>query len=244
MSISLALIPVALALRVVMGKANFENWVNSLQVKIPTGLTSEMELILTVKKAGYDLEKWGGSYKTHIQGERKFFFWEYIEGKWTAVFAKSDPKEMIFGFIQDMEKKAGRSVFNYIKENQTKKLEVVPTRTYPTNFRNAELLRKTLSDHGANPQIHTDGEITCAIGESDLRFRPVGEGPYSVEIKNAPDVREMFQHLATLDENYRRCVQAQTLAHLKQRIQDKNLTIESEQTLADQSIVITLNVGE
>ncbi len=122
MSIQLALVPIALALRVVMGKDNFNNWVNSLQVKIPTNFEDELDLVSTVKKAGYDAEKWGGSIKTHIQGEQEFFFWELIDGKWTAVFAKSDSKEAVSQFMKDLESKSNRRIF--VVNQETKKIEV------------------------------------------------------------------------------------------------------------------------
>jgi hypothetical protein len=52
MSVCIALLPVALAMRVVMGKKNFENWVNAQQIKVPSNFTTELELTRTVKKGG------------------------------------------------------------------------------------------------------------------------------------------------------------------------------------------------
>jgi hypothetical protein len=88
MSVCIALLPVALAMRVVMGKKNFENWVNAQQIKVPSNFTTELELTRTVKKAGYDAIKFGSSIKTHIDGEKSFMFWELNDGKWIAIFAK------------------------------------------------------------------------------------------------------------------------------------------------------------
>ena len=84
MSVSLALLPVALALRVVMGKENFEAWVASQQERAETDITSEFELARLLKQAGYDAVKFGALVKTHLDGERAFFFWEFIDGKWVA----------------------------------------------------------------------------------------------------------------------------------------------------------------
>lgn len=86
MSVCIALLPVALAIRIVMGKENFENWVRAQQVRVPTSFKTELELARAVKKAGYDAIKFGSSIKTHIDGEKNFFFWELVDGKWIAIF--------------------------------------------------------------------------------------------------------------------------------------------------------------
>ncbi|MGK7873447.1 MAG: hypothetical protein AB4426_09075 [Xenococcaceae cyanobacterium] len=241
MSIQLALVPIALALRVVMGKENFNNWVNSLQIKIPTNFENELDLARTVKKAGYDAEKWGGSIKTHIRGEQEFFFWELIDGKWMAVFAKSDSKEMISKFMKDLETKSNRRIFSVNQE--TKKIEIVPTRTFPTNFRDGELLVKTLFDYGMNPVRQPSGEIICKFRQSTLRFCPVVDAPFSVEIVSAPDLKPIFHSLSTLDEDYKRQIQRATLRNLKEKIQEKELVIEREEVLEDKSIVLTLSIN-
>lgn len=242
MSVSLALIPVALTLRVVMGKENFENWVQSMQVKMPTNFEHEVDLVVTVRKAGYDAEKWAGLIKTHIRGERDFFFWELVDGQWTAVFSKSDSQEMISQFVRDLESKSGRKIF--VVEEDTDKAFVPSSQVFPTNMRDEQLLVKTLSDHGLQPKAQPNGEVTCRVGRSILRFRPAEEGSYSVEIENALDLQQMFQFLSALDEDYKRGVQAVAYENLMNRIQEKNLAVESEEVLEDNSIVITLNVQE
>ncbi len=241
MSIQLALVPVALALRVVMGKDNFNNWVNTLQVKISTNFENELDLVCIVKKAGYDAEKWGGSIKTHIRGEQEFFFWELIDGKWTAVFAQSDSQQMITQFIKDLEEKSNRKIFSVNEE--TNKVVVMPTKTFPTNFRDKELLVKTLQEYSMNPVEQPIGEITCSIGLSKLRFYPVADAPFNIEIVNAPDMKPIFHSLSALDEDYKRQIQRMTLRNLKQKIQEKELAIEGEEVLEDNSVVITLSIN-
>lgn len=60
MSISLVLVPVALAMRVVMGKDRFNKWVEASLVRIPTNIDDSEALVLAVRKAGFDIEPWGG----------------------------------------------------------------------------------------------------------------------------------------------------------------------------------------
>ncbi len=248
MSIAIVLLPVALAMapallaaRLVMGKDKFAAWLESLQVKIPTYFENETDLISTVKKAGYDAEKWGGSIKTHIKGDQNFFFWNLIDGKWVAVFSKSDSKDMIIAFIKDLETKSGRKLF--VVNEETKKIAVIPTRTFPTNFRDGELLKKTLADHGLNPKQQNTGNIVCNVGPVTLHFRQEDGSPFSVEIKGAQDMAAIFTQLFSVDEDYKRYVQSSTYEKLKKRAVEKNLTIESEEVLEDNSIVLTLLVG-
>lgn len=242
LSVSLALIPVALTLRVVMGKENFENWVQSMQVRIPTNFEHEVDLVVTVRKAGYDAEKWAGLIKTHIRGEQDFFFWELVEGTWTAVFAKSDSQEMISQFIQDLEDKAGRKIF--VTEEDADRIAIPQSQTFPTNFRDEQLLVKTLRDYGLQPNVQPEGDITCRAEQSTLRFYPAEEGSFSVKIENAPNLQQIFQLLSILDEDYKRGVQAVVYENLMSRVEEKNMIVESEEILEDNSIVITLNVQE
>lgn len=242
MSVSLALIPVALTLRVVMGKEGFENWVQSMQVRRPTNFEHEVDLIVTVRKAGYDAEKWAGLIKTHIRGEQNFFFWELIDGTWTAVFAKSDSQQMVSHFIQDLEEKSGRKIF--VTDQGSAESFVAPSQSFPTNFRDEQLLVKTLRDYGLQPKVQQSGGVTCRAGQSTLQFRPAEQGPFSVEVENAPNTQQVFQLLSTLDEDYKRGVQAAAYENLMNRVEQKNLTVESEEVLEDNSIVITLNVQE
>ncbi|MDQ0090960.1 hypothetical protein J2T12_004386 [Paenibacillus anaericanus] len=246
MSVSLALIPIALTMRLVMGKQNFNNWVESVQVKESTTFTDELELVRTVRKAGYDAEKWSGSIKTHIDGENLFFFWEHIGGKWVAVFGKSDSKQLINQFIDNINKTAGRPIFETSLHTTTNitndPIAVVQAPSFPTNFRDGELLFRTLKEFGINP-VRQGANITCKVEQSLLTFHQTGDNPFQVEIHNAPDLKKMFQYLSDVDEDYKRCVQSMVYEKLKQRAELKNMTIENEEVLEDNSIVVTLNIG-
>jgi hypothetical protein len=108
MSVSIALLPVALAMRIVMGKEKFENWAKAQQVRVPTSFKTELELARAVKKAGYDAVKFGSSVKTHIDGENTFFFWELEDGKWIAVFSKHHEQPILNKLMSDVELKFPR----------------------------------------------------------------------------------------------------------------------------------------
>lgn len=247
MSVSLALVPVALTLRLVMGKNKFDNWAKSMQVREPSTFKNELELVRTVRKAGYDAEKWGGSIKTHIDGERLFFFWELVDGKWTAIFGKSDPKPKIKQFMDEINKAAKRQIFGQ-SQIQSPMSELTPTTettesivTFPTNFRDGELLFRTLKEFGINP-VREGSNIKCRVENSLLTFKHSQHSPFHVEIQNAPDLRKVYQYLSDVDDDYKRCLQSMVYEKLKERVVEKNMTVESEEVLEDNSIVLTINI--
>jgi hypothetical protein len=246
MSVSLVMLPVALALRVVMGREGFGAWVRSNEVRHPTGFASLAELKRVVRGAGYDAEEWGGLIKTHIDGEQEFIFWELENGQWTAIFSKYQAPALSQRFMKHLEAQAGRTIF--ITEDRPAAAEVRPvvaSSVFPTNFRDGTLLLETLQRFGVQAQVQATGEITTTLGRSPVTFRPGGgeTSPYTVEIGNAPDLRGTFEQLSRVDEAYKQGVQAAALATLRERIRDKKLTIEREETLEDRSVVLTLAIG-
>ncbi|KYZ76188.1 hypothetical protein AXX12_07020 [Anaerosporomusa subterranea] len=238
MSVCLLMLPVALAMRVVMGQENFEQWVNSMQVTFPTNFKDETDLVRTIKRAGYDAEKWGSTIKTHINAEKAFFFWELRDHCWSAVFSKYDSKENIQWFIQDLEAKSNRRIFHM--EGQTDKIKVEPTPKYPTNFCNGQLLRKTLNEYGATIKTDLGSSFKALIGEMSLQFSQQGEAPFTVEIETTSTMSSTFAYLSLLDEDYKRNVQEATYERVKQKLAERNLCIENEEVLEDNSIVLTV----
>ncbi|HEX8832094.1 MAG TPA: hypothetical protein VF705_13050 [Longimicrobium sp.] len=255
MSISLWMVPVGLALRVVMGKERFEQWARSAEVRDRTTVTSERELARAIRKAGYDATRFGGMLKTHLKGEESFVFWELEDGVWVLVSGKSDPRALIRRLAQAVEAAAGKPIFVNAhltgRDRQSVGTQSVEEETvqaagpevFPTNFRDGALLDATLRRHGVMAAHEPGGVLSASVGRSTLRFVPAeGGGPYRLEITNAGDLRALFQQVAVLDESYRRGVQEAAYKTLKERIAAQNLVIEQEEVLEDRSIVITLNV--
>ncbi|MBN1459190.1 MAG: hypothetical protein JXA57_06620 [Armatimonadetes bacterium] len=237
---SLALVPVALALRVIMGKDRFQAWVDSMQLKIPTNLQDENELLATIRGAGYDADKWGGSYKTHLAGEKLWFFWEQVDGLWTAIFGTADPRQTIFAFIQDVEAKAGRQIFEWDQPGQAPR--VLSSRTFPTNFRDPDLLRAVLREYGLTPVFDREGVMMWEMNGMTLIFRQEDDQPFSLEAKNVTDMRQIYSGLDYINDVYTGKVQQQTYENLKTRIKDRGLVIVDEARNADESIMLTLSI--
>ena len=238
MSVSLALLPVALALRVVMGKENFEAWVASQQERAETDITSEFELARLLKQAGYDAVKFGALVKTHLDGERAFFFWEFIDGKWVAIFSKGADLELRNPLIAKLEKAAGRPLFSQSRESEAQK-----STTYPTNFVDRDLLARALTDLGGDPTYGKDGSLSCRINSAKLVFTKEGDGPFSVAVKGAVKAEQAFQYLSDLDDDYRKAVQTSVYQRVKSEAESRDLLIESEEVLPDKSILLTLRLN-
>ncbi|MCA2641632.1 MULTISPECIES: hypothetical protein [unclassified Microcystis] len=248
MSISLLLLPVALALTAIVGIDKLEEWAASSQNKVPTNFINSNELEFCVRGAGYDAEKWGNSYKTHLQGEQDFFFWNLIDGQWVAVFRKSTPDDVLNRFIKAVERRAGRKVFGTTNDltsplvKLAKPVESIKTEVFPTSFRDENLLRKTLIKFGMVPKKTEKGELICNIGPASLRFFPSDDGSFFVEV-NARELKLIYNSLSTIDEDYKHQIQKETLESLKQRAKERNLVIESEEMQEDNSILLTLTIN-
>ena len=238
MSVCIALLPVALAMRIVMGKENFANWVKGQQVRVPSSFTTELELTRTVKKAGYDAIKFGASIKTHFDGEKSFFFWELVDGKWVAIFSKNEDQAMLDRFKSKLESVAGRQIFGVITP-----VAVTVSAQFPTNFRDRDLLMKALTEFGARPTKRSNGSVLCKIENTALMFTQIGNSPYMVEVKNGPNLEQVYQYLTDIDDDYKRCVQTAVYEKVKARAAERNMTIESEEVLPDKTILMTLRVS-
>lgn len=238
MSVSLALLPVALALRVVMGKENFEAWVASQQERVETDITSEYELARLLKTAGFDAVKFGALVKTHLDGERSFFFWEFIDGKWVAVFSKGADLELRKALIARLETAAGRQVFSQGIGGEVNQSEI-----YPTNFVDGDLLAQALMELGGDPVHGADRTISCRINSAKLMFTKQGDGPYTVTVNGAVKAEQAFQYLSDLDDDYRRAVQTSVYQRVKSEAESRDLLIESEEVLPDKSILLTLRLN-
>lgn len=237
MSVSIALLPVALAMRIIMGKENFENWVKAQQVRVPSSFKTELELSRAVKKAGYDAVKFGASIKTHIDGENAFFFWEFVDGKWIAIFSKHHDQAILNRFMSGVESAAGFKVFGELANTAA-----VATTQFPTNFRDGAMLIDALKEFGAHPTKRSDGSITCKIEHSELRFTQLGDSPFMVEVKNSPSLEQVYHYMSDIDDDYKRCVQTAVYEKVKARVADRNMAIESEEVLPDKTILMTLRI--
>lgn len=241
MSVNILMIPVAMAMMVVMGKENFDKWVESLIVRIPTNFNDHDDLVKTVKKAGFDAEDWGTSVKTHIEPNGSFIFWELKNNIWEAIFAKDLLKVKGAEFMSILESSSDRNIF--VRNPESKKVVLSHNKTFPTNFRDGETLKTVLKKLGYKPEEHANDSIICFIGPVKLTFLPGISSTYSVQVENYPE-QATYLTLSSIDKEYKRCIQTQTYEKIMSKAEEKGLTVESEEVLEDDSITITLLINQ
>lgn len=247
MSVSLTLVPVALALRVVMGKEKFNEWTESHLNPQVTNFKSRKELTSTLHQAGYDSIPYGTSLKTHF-GKNNYFMWELRDGKWTALFSEYDAKEDCIELIKKLNETAGRNVFS---ENLTHEfavssnVEVPESATFPTNFTDMSLLEHTLRIENIPFEVKDDGTIVSNIQSVTLTFKQFQSGGViDLEVTHTENLQPVFKQMTVLDEAYRRQIQQHTYNHLMTHVEEKGFSVEEEMELPDESILITLKVED
>ncbi|OSA77134.1 hypothetical protein B2H86_03045 [Clostridium botulinum] len=256
MSISLALVPAVLILSVAMGAKDFDNWVESSKIKMPTELKNEEEIMKTVELAGYKINKYGNYIRTEINEGKEFVTWEKENGIWNVVFSKYDSKEMIVDFIMNLNNKAGRKViYKSIEEMENRndnsttvkeilELPKVEKEIFPTNFRDKDLLLKTLKECGACPKEISNEDIQCNTKECQLIFHKEEDGSYNVEIEDTSSLKNVFHHLSIIDEEYKHNVQEYTYKRVVEKLNETDMYIDNEEVLEDNSILLTVNIGD
>lgn len=119
-------LPIGLAMRGIMGKEKFEQWLEASDYILYTNFSSENEVRRVVQTAGYDVREWGDSLKTHLTDKKSsYFLWTRRDGKIVAKMTIYDDKEVIARFVSKVERAAGRKVF--WEEKQKAKTDVSQT---------------------------------------------------------------------------------------------------------------------
>jgi hypothetical protein len=165
-------------------------------------------------------------------------FWELNDGKWIAIFSKSQDKAVLSRFKEKMESASDRQVFGDFPS-----VDVTMAAQFPTNICDIDLLMKALTEFGAHPIRHSNGSVQCKIRNSTLMFTKVGSSPYVVEVKNGPNLEQIYKYLSDIDDDYKRCVQTAVYEKVKARAAERDMIIESEEVLSDKTILITLRVS-
>ena len=104
---------------------------------------------------------------------------------------------------------------------------------------------KTLEEHGFPVQMEEGGTFTVETGAGSLRYYQPQEGTaFWVQPFNLKSEAELEAKEKELTEEYMLNVQKSTYLLLKQRLQTrKDMELESEAVLEDQSLLLTINVS-
>ena len=112
-----------------------------------------------------------------------------------------------------------------------------------TAFQDGTLLCKTLNEHGLNVEQISENEYVIQCEAGTLHYCRAGAGlPFSLEVKGVRDMDELLSSLDSLENEYRRNVQAFTYDKVMSSLAEHGMTVDNEEVLEDDSILLTLRV--
>ena len=113
----------------------------------------------------------------------------------------------------------------------------------PTRFNDTDLLLKTLHEHGLPAMMQADGSIATQLGQGSITYaRASADGPFIMEVSEVGDIQCLIDELDCIENEYNGNVQTYTYERIMSHM-PPDMTVESEEVMDDNSIVITLNVG-
>lgn len=114
---------------------------------------------------------------------------------------------------------------------------------YKTPFVDAEILKKTLLEHGCKDfDENNDLGFMCKIENFTFSFyRNSISEPFAMKISCDDDIN-CEEKIEDLNSEYRTNVQEETYLKLVSRLKNNNMQIESEKVLEDDSIMLTINL--
>lgn len=245
-------LPVALAMRGIMGKEKFEEWLESGDYILYTNFSSEDEVRRVVQEAGYDVTVWLGSLKTHLTKSRtSYFLWERRDGKIAAHMSVYDDREAIKRFVSEVEQTAGRKIFwekkgmdNPIENEEGKQKRQQYRESFPSVYVDADLVLKILNQYQIEilsfQENRIEAEYECY---KMVFFRNTREAPFDIDIiSDSNKMKALYSCLDSINEEYYASVQEKAYLHIREQIEEEGFEIEEEQVLEDNSIVITVAV--
>lgn len=251
MSINIALIPLALAMRVVMGKDGFEDFVRQNELVRYTNFKNFNDIANSVNKAGYDFKTQYGILKTHYK-TGGYFYWEIRDGYLCAVFSVYDENSEITNFINSLEKIFGKQIFykSLSDMNNNRKMAAIENIKQPkpvteqifkTKFTNKNLLIKALKSIGLNCK-QRDDELVCSSDNYTLIFTKKDD-IYEFKIVGEISNKDAYMKYKDIDKKYGKEVQQDVIKTIKENVFKKsNMKLEKEEILEDDSVVITINI--
>lgn len=125
-----------------------------------------------------------------------------------------------------------------IKKNITTR-EIKKVRTC---FKDSILLQKTLREYGAEVKVQDENYIIAKFSEGKIvYYRENPEDMFEMSIDLDTDVDGLICSIKSLEEDYARNVQSYTYDKVIAGLEN-NMSIEKEEVLEDDSILITINI--
>ena len=114
--------------------------------------------------------------------------------------------------------------------------------TVKTRFNDAAILRRTLFEHGVNTRTISKNCIVSLFPTGQITYTRSSEGmPFVMEISNITDVQCLIDELDEIEKEYNGNVQQYTYDRVMNNL-PKGMSVENEEVLDDDSILITLSI--
>lgn len=114
--------------------------------------------------------------------------------------------------------------------------------TLNTRFNDARLLLKTLSEYGLCVEQISDQCFSVEFADGTILYeRKAADEPFTMTIRDIRDKEQLFSDLKEIEQEYGGNVQEYTYQRVLSNV-PQGMSIESEEVLDDDSILITLNV--
>lgn len=127
--------------------------------------------------------------------------------------------------------------------SQQKNTPVEQLPVLETAFTDANLLHKTLTQHGLQVRSTHENELTVSSPSGVLRyFRQDNTQPFQLQISHVSNMRELLDSVDELENEYGRNVQTFTYSKVMTSLYEHGMTVDQEEVLEDDSILLTLNV--
>ena len=111
-----------------------------------------------------------------------------------------------------------------------------------TRFNDADMLMKTLQEHGIPTVEQPDGSIVAELPEGRIVYvRASADEPFVMEVSHVGDIQCLINELGCIENEYNGNVQTYTYERVISRL-PKNMVVESEEVMDDNSILLTLTV--
>ncbi len=204
-------------------------------VKVQTNIAA-YELADLLQKSGYRYMRASGD--TPLKTTYSTLNWRLEDGKYFAEFSGLNEKALnseIEQIFRNMNKVAGRDLRLINKKSSV-------TYKYKTNYTDRGILINTLLEHGASNLEESSDKISCRLFDMDMVYL-MQDGAFMLEITRVSDVNECESLMNDLNDEYGLNIQEMTYKKIKERLSQENMRLEDETVLADNSIVLTIDVG-
>ncbi len=129
------------------------------------------------------------------------------------------------------------------RKSPASKVQQDDTVILETKFCDAGLLMKTLQEHGIRVAQPDADHIVTEFDEAVITYSRASEGaPFMMEVRAIGDTECLLSELDAIENEYEGNVQSYVYDRVINNL-PKNMSIESEEVMDDDSIVITVNVG-